>query len=120
MSGLKIRSKSDRTFIATAHHANDNIETVLMNFSEARVLKAAWYCQNKTKLYGPFVCKKDDLVSAETNKLAFVTDYTNGQSDFTRNYFRNELIPAVQKVFPAAEDNLLNNITRLGEAGAIV
>jgi tRNA(Ile)-lysidine synthase len=48
--------------------------------------------------------------------MAFVKDHTNDQNDFTRNYFRNELIPAIQKVFPAAEENILKNISRLGEA----
>ena len=115
----EIRSKSDCAFIATAHHANDNIETVLMNFFRGTGIKGLHgILPKQNKIVRPLLfAKKDDLASfAAANKLAFVTDYTNTQNDFTRNYFRNELIPAVQKVFPAAEDNLLNNITRLGEA----
>jgi tRNA(Ile)-lysidine synthase len=31
---------------------------------------------------------------------------------YTRNYFRHELIPSIQKVFPQVEENLLDNIER--------
>jgi tRNA(Ile)-lysidine synthase len=113
-----IRSKNDYAFIVTAHHANDNIETVLMNFFRGTGIKGLHgILPKQNKIVRPLLfAKKEDLAAfAVTNKLAFVTDYTNDQNDFTRNYFRNELIPAVQKVFPAAEENLLNNISRLGE-----
>lgn len=115
----EIRSKNNYVFIATAHHANDNIETVLMNFFRGTGIKGLHgILPKQNKIVRPLLfAKKEALTSfAAANKLAFVTDYTNDQNDFTRNYFRNELIPAVKKVFPAADDNLLNNITRLGEA----
>lgn len=115
----EIRRKNNYVFIATAHHANDNIETVLMNFFRGTGIKGLHgILPRQNKIVRPllFVKKAELETFAEVNKLAFVTDYTNEQNDFTRNYFRNELIPAIQKVFPAAEENLQNNITRLGEA----
>lgn len=115
----EIRSKNDYAFIVTAHHANDNIETVLMNFFRGTGIKGLHgILPKQNKIVRPLLfAKKEALATfAAANKLAFVTDYTNDQNDFTRNYFRNGLIPAIQKVFPAAEENLLGNITRLGEA----
>ncbi len=106
-------------WLLTAHHANDNIETVLMNFFRGTGIKGLHGIPpRRDKIVRPLLFAKKEMlqVFAVENNLAFVTDYTNAQNDFTRNYFRNELIPAVQKVFPAAEENMLHNIERLSEA----
>jgi tRNA(Ile)-lysidine synthase len=118
----EIRAANGYTFIVTAHHANDQVETVLMNFFRGTGLKGLHGIPPKRdKIVRPLLfAKKNELVAfAAEHALAFVQDHTNAQNDFTRNYFRNEIIPAVQKVFPAVEDNLLNNISRLSEAEAL-
>ncbi|MEO6136840.1 MAG: tRNA lysidine(34) synthetase TilS, partial [Ginsengibacter sp.] len=46
------------------------------------------------------------------NNLLFVEDSSNSSDKYTRNYFRNQLIPSLQKVFPQVEENLINNIER--------
>jgi tRNA(Ile)-lysidine synthase len=114
---MRIEKKYD--YILTAHHANDNIETVLMNFFRGTGIKGLHgILPKQNKIVRPllFATKNELLAFAEENKLQFVTDYTNAENDFTRNYFRNELIPSVQKVFPEVEENILKNITRFGEA----
>ena len=111
--------KHGYTYIVTAHHANDNIETVLMNFFRGTGIKGLHgILPKQNKIIRPllFATKKEIENFAAARPLTFVTDDTNAQNDFTRNYFRNDLIPAVQKVFPGAEENILKNITRLGEA----
>jgi tRNA(Ile)-lysidine synthase len=106
-------------WLLTAHHANDNIETVLMNFFRGTGIKGLHgILAKQNKIIRPllFATKKELVAFADENKLQFVTDYTNAENDFTRNYFRNELIPSIQKVFPEVEENILKNIGRLGEA----
>ena len=49
------------------------------------------------------------------NKLEFVSDYTNQQDDYTRNYFRNQVIPFIEKSFPEVNENILSNIDRFRE-----
>src|SRR5436305_9718253 len=39
-------------------------------------------------------------------------DSSNQSTKYTRNFFRHEIIPALQKVFPQVEQNLLDNISR--------
>jgi len=114
-----IRNENDYRCIITAHHADDNIETVLMNFFRGTGIKGLHgILPTQNKIVRPllFANKKDLNVFAAENKLEFVTDYTNEENEYTRNYFRNELIPSIKKFFPGAEDNILKNITRLGEA----
>jgi tRNA(Ile)-lysidine synthase len=115
----KLRAENGYSFIVTAHHADDNIETVLMNFFRGTGIKGLHGIPpRRNKIVRPllFATKNELADFAAKNKLAFVTDYTNSENEFTRNYFRNELIPGVKKVFPAAAENILKNITRFGEA----
>lgn len=116
------RDKTQHTarhgFIVTAHHADDNIETVVMNFFRGTGLKGlrgmdVFY----EGIFRPLLSfKKHELLAyARENQLEYVEDSSNANSYYTRNYFRNELLPAVSKVFPAAEDNILKNIQRLKE-----
>ena len=64
--------------------------------------------------------KKQDLLEYTTaNSLGYVEDSSNSSNKYTRNNFRNQIIPLVKEHFPAAEENLLNNIQRLNEVELI-
>ena len=105
-------------FILTAHHANDNIETLMMNFFKGtgiNGLKAILPKQGKIMRPLLFAKKEELTAFATLHKLEFVEDSSNASDKYTRNYFRNELIPGIQKVFPQVEDNLMDNLQRFGE-----
>ena len=102
-------------WILTAHHANDNVETLLMNFFKGTGINGLrGILPKQKKIIRPLLfAKKEDLIQfAKENSLTFVEDSSNASDKYTRNYFRNQLIPSIEKVFPQAEDNLLNNIHR--------
>ncbi|HEU5168802.1 MAG TPA: tRNA lysidine(34) synthetase TilS [Chitinophagaceae bacterium] len=107
-----------RTFLLTAHHANDNAETVLMNFCRGTGLHGltgipASYEHIKRPL---LIFTKDELMQfAKENKLDFVEDSSNLSSKYTRNLFRNGIIPAISKVYPQVNENLNDNINRFKE-----
>jgi len=101
--------------ILTAHHANDNIETLLINFFKGSGISGLRGILPKHgNIIRPLLfAKKEELIEfAKENNLSYVEDSSNVSDKYTRNYFRNQLIPSVQKVFPQVEDNLLNNIQR--------
>jgi tRNA(Ile)-lysidine synthase len=106
------------TCVLTAHHADDSIETLLMNFFKGTGIKGLHGILPKENLSVNVVrpllfAKKSEILSAATNlKLLFVEDSSNASNKYTRNYFRNELIPGLQKVYPTVQDNLLSNIER--------
>jgi tRNA(Ile)-lysidine synthase len=105
-------------FLLTAHHANDNIETLLMNFFKGTGINGLHGILPKQgKIIRPLLfAKKEEITEfALINNLNFVEDSSNASNKYTRNYFRNQLIPDLQKVFPQVEDNLINNIERFGE-----
>ncbi len=105
-------------YVVTAHQVNDNIETMLMNFFKGtgiHGLKAILPKQGN--IIRPLLfAKKEDLAAfARLHKLKFVEDSSNASDKYTRNYFRNQLIPDLQKVFPQVEDNLKDNLQRFRE-----
>jgi tRNA(Ile)-lysidine synthase len=105
-------------WILTAQHADDNIETVLMNFFKGTGINGLHgILPRQGKIIRPLLfARKDELRRfAEENNLKFVEDSSNDSNKYTRNYFRNKLIPDLQTVFPQVENNLLDNIQRFNE-----
>ncbi|MEO6220763.1 MAG: tRNA lysidine(34) synthetase TilS [Ginsengibacter sp.] len=106
------------TFLLTAHHANDNIETLLMNFFKGTgIAGLKGILPKQGKIIRPLLfAKKEELKKfAFENDLQFVEDSSNSSDKYTRNYFRNQLVPSIEKVFPEVEENLLHNIGRFRE-----
>ncbi|MEO6540828.1 MAG: tRNA lysidine(34) synthetase TilS, partial [Ferruginibacter sp.] len=82
--------------LLTAHHANDNTETLLMNFFKGTGINGLHGILPKQgNIIRPLLfAKKEELSAfAAANRLAFVEDSSNAADKYTRNYFRNQLIP---------------------------
>ena len=104
--------------LLTAHHADDNAETVLMNFCRGTGLHGLTGIPvSHEHIKRPLlIFTKDELIQfAKENKLDFAEDSSNLSSKYTRNLFRNEIIPAISKVYPQVNDNLTDNINRFKE-----
>lgn len=104
--------------LVTAHHADDNIETVLMNFFKGTGISGLrGMLPRQQQLARPLLpFRKTELQSfATVNKLQWVEDSSNTGNVYTRNYFRHKIIPLVEDRFPEATNNLLDNIERFRE-----
>ena len=105
-------------WVLTAHHADDNIETLLMNFFRGTGIKGLHGILPKQgRIIRPLLfARRGELEDfAKKNELDFVTDHTNAGNEYTRNYFRNTIIPLVSERYPEVKENLLKNIHRFGE-----
>jgi tRNA(Ile)-lysidine synthase len=114
----EVMANENFNFLATAHHADDNVETVLMNFCRGTGLQGLKGIQAKNKnIIRPllFATKNDILKFATEHNIQFRIDESNLSIDFTRNYFRNEIIPVIEKVYPQVKQNISNNIERFAE-----
>lgn len=103
------------SYLLTAHHANDNIETLLMNFFKGTGIKGLQgILPKQAKIIRPLLfAKKEELLSfIKEHNLEFVEDSSNNSDKYTRNFFRHQLIPSIQNVFPQVEENLINNVER--------
>lgn len=102
-------------YLLTAHHADDNVETILMNFLKGTGISGLKGIMPKHKrTVRPLLfLKKEDLLQYATDKgLNFREDSSNISEKYTRNFFRQNLIPSVEKVFPAVSENLAANADR--------
>lgn len=106
------------TYILTAHHANDNVETAVNNFFRGTGIagligiKVFDIDRRIIRPLLPFT-KQEIIEFAQQNNIAFVEDSSNQSNKYTRNSFRNEVLPLVEKIYPEAQQNILNNIHRL-------
>jgi tRNA(Ile)-lysidine synthase len=107
------------TKVLTAHHADDNAETLVMNFFRGTGIKGLRGIEpRQERIIRPllFARRKELENFAVQNKLEFVTDSSNLSDEYSRNYFRLKVIPMLEKIFPDVTGNLLNNIERFREA----
>ena len=108
--------------ILTAHHLDDNIETLLMNFFKGTgILGLRGILPKQGRIIRPllFARKEEILAFASEQGLAYAADSSNASDKYTRNYFRNKLIPGIKEAFPQAEENLIHNLQRFREAGEL-
>ncbi|MCB0775973.1 MAG: tRNA lysidine(34) synthetase TilS [Chitinophagaceae bacterium] len=104
--------------LLTAHHADDNIETLLMHFFRGTGLHGLTGIPMKNDfIRRPLLSfsKEELLAFAKEHQLEYVEDSSNESSKYTRNFFRNELLPAISKVYPQVKQNLQDNIDRFTE-----
>lgn len=105
--------------LITAHHANDNIETLLINFFRGTGISGLHAIPAKQgDVIRPLLfAKRDDIVAyAKEEGLSWVEDSSNASDKYTRNFIRLQMLPAAREIFSNAEDNLLQNIERFKEA----
>ena len=106
------------THLLTAHHADDNIETLMMNFFRGTGLHGLEGIPVRQQyIRRPLLTFwKEELIQfAKENRVEFVEDSSNQLTKYTRNFFRNEIIPLISKVYPQVKTNLQDNINRFHE-----
>jgi len=112
------------TVVITAHHANDNIETVFMHFCRGTGIAGLTgiepYKVNERLLRPLLIFHKQEIIDyAKEAGIAFVEDSSNASDKYTRNFFRHQILPAVQEVYPQAEHNILHTIKHLREVSEV-
>lgn len=119
-----VRSQNGFAFTLLAHHADDNMETLLMNFFRGTGLDGLTGMPAEKKeahcLRPMLSFRRNEIVQfAREHRLSWVDDSSNASSKYTRNFFRNELIPQLQQVFPKVEENLLDNLYRFQQTALL-
>lgn len=112
----------DTIHVLTAHHADDSVETMLMHFFRGTGLRGL---TGIPAAYGhvkrPLLCftRKEIEQYAAEQRLTFVEDSSNTSIKYTRNFFRHELLPAVEQVYPMVRENLYDNLRRFQSIDAL-
>ncbi len=113
------RLAGNYSVVATAHHLDDSIETLLYNFTKGCGLHGLHGVPvRQGAIIRPllFAHKEEVLHFAETREIAFRQDQSNLEDKYARNYIRHQVIPALKAVNPAFMRTAAANIRRLQEA----
>lgn len=97
--------------IAIAHHQSDQVETVLLNIFRGAGLKGASGMDAVQGIYvRPFLNtnKTEILQYAKENNLEHVEDQTNADINYSRNFLRNNILPALRNKWKNVDANILN------------
>ncbi len=114
----KISENGLPTFIATAHNADDNVETVIFNITRGTSLNGLSGIKPKREnvIRPLLLCGKDDILGyCDENCIEYITDSTNIDKTYTRNRIRHDLIPSLKGINPsllAAISRMTENITK--------
>jgi len=112
----EIRLKHTFDFIATAHHQDDNLETILLNLTKGTGLKGLRGMLPKNgKIVRPLLpFTKQQIIDYATEKqLNWREDTSNQSVKYERNNIRLAVIPTLKAINPKLLHNLYKNTSQL-------
>ena len=95
----KVLKEVNGTKIATAHHQNDNAETLLMNLARGSGLRGMCGITPVNGIWiRPLLCVKRSQIEEwmERYEIPFCQDETNEEDLYTRNRVRHRIIPELE------------------------
>jgi len=99
----KIAKKYDAKYIVTAHHLNDQAETVLLNLTRGTGPLEIWgigECQSGILRPLLSINKQEIVKYARGHKLKYCQDPSNLDARFARNRVRHQIVPELEKINP--------------------
>ncbi len=107
-----------RGLVATAHNADDNLETVIFNLTRGSSLEGLCGIPVKRdRFIRPLLCvtRKEIEEYCCENGIDYVTDSTNLSDCYTRNKIRHKVLPVLREINPSAEQTVLRTCRQLKE-----
>ncbi|MBL7818175.1 MAG: tRNA lysidine(34) synthetase TilS [Saprospiraceae bacterium] len=114
-----LRQNTQSHYIVTAHHASDNIETFLFNFTKGAGLTGLSGMKPKSGcIVRPLLwAKKEEIVGfAKHYDLKYREDSSNDSDKYARNYIRHNIIPELKHINANFENTAIQNLTHINEA----
>ncbi len=122
-----LAKKHNADFIITAHHADDNLETIILNLTRGTTLKGLIGIEeiakpspkqnSKSRIFRPLLpfSKKQILNYLKLKKITYRLDKSNKDKTYSRNFIRHEIIPKLQKLNPNLSETIAKNSENLKE-----
>ena len=97
----EIRTEIKADFILTAHHADDQVETILMKIMNSSGFDGLQGLRKlRQNIIRPMynISKSEISDYASLNNVKYIDDPTNSDNTFTRNFLRMNVIPELKKI----------------------
>ena len=119
----EIRNTNSFDWVATAHHANDALETTLLNLVRGTGIAGLHgiAVQNKFLIRPLLFATKDEILDyAHQNKLSWREDCSNQSLDYKRNIVRKQVVPVLKEMNPSLESTFLVTSERVRAADSLL
>lgn len=114
----KCRQKHNAGYILLAHHADDSTETILMNFVRGSGLTGLQgISEQNGEILRPLLgfSKEEILSHLKKHKITYHRDASNEDNNYTRNFYRNQIIPLLKEKNPNLNQSLKKTAQNLAE-----
>ena len=111
-----------KNWLITAHHAGDQLETVVMNFFRGTgIAGLQGMTFRRDHILRPLLFADRESIHdfATKSGIEWVEDSSNADVHYTRNLFRQVILPEIEKVFPNASNNVLQTAKHLKAVAGI-
>lgn len=118
----EVRQKCGAEVVAVAHHADDSVETFLLNLIRGTGINGLRGIRPKNgHIVRPLLCLTRMEIINYLQRLGqdFVTDSTNLQDEYTRNKIRLNLLPLLEEINPSVKAGILQTARHLDDAACI-
>jgi len=115
----KLRQQEGYNYIATAHHAGDALETVLLNIVRGTGIAGMNGIRSKTGyIIRPMLFADREQIQEYVveNQLSWREDSSNESAKYQRNFIRQQVTPLLKKLNPNLEHTLKTSVQRIGTA----
>ncbi|GGF18764.1 tRNA lysidine(34) synthetase TilS [Echinicola rosea] len=106
--------------IIVAHHADDQLETILLNLMRGTGIEGVYGMaeirEHVIRPLLPFTRRQLEVFMAE-EQLSWREDSSNSQSDYKRNFLRNEVLPLMKSHDDHVEEKLHMSFERIKDTG---
>lgn len=112
----EVRQACGATAIAVAHHRDDNVETMLLNLTRGTGIHGlTGMAYRRENVVRPLldVPQADLKAFLQAERQDYVTDSTNADVRFKRNFVRHRLLPLLRELNPSVESTLVSVVRRL-------
>jgi tRNA(Ile)-lysidine synthase len=121
-AAARLAEETDAT-IVTGHSADDQVETVLYRLASSPSRRALLGMRPRDgRLARPLLTttRAETTAYCEERGLAWRDDATNEEGDYKRSLLRRELVPALERIHPAAKENVLRTAALLREEAELL
>lgn len=98
------------TRIATGHHSDDSVETILFNMARGSGLRGlSGISPRRGNIIRPLIeIEKNEILEwLDDQRIAYVLDSSNLSLEYARNRIRRKILPELEKLNPSARQNIL-------------
>ena len=125
---FELAEQNGANYIAIAHNANDNAETLLLNITRGcglegcTSIKESRAVNDNLKIVRPLLAfTREDIEHCARNLgIPFRTDSTNSDTKFSRNRIRHIVLPALQQINSSAVKQINRSISYLTSANRLL